>query len=1439
VRLPLAALPLFICLQAWCATALQDRASCVLENQSLKVTIDPVAGTFSVLDKAAGYLWKGPDAIPSSGPPLAVPRGVGPRTLDDTRPWAPGGKIAITPAMLAEGAKPDSAADCSADAAVEWTADGLALLITVRDDKPVFGDGTEDRWWDKDSVEFWLNDRQYGVRLGDFGAKMWASGGDPSGIKPTFERTEGGYKLLLSIPASYLGDATKRGPGAQFRFALGINDADDAAGRQTQLYYPQGWRHSTPETFATAVLAEANGQIPAAKPAPAAQWEYVPAEGVAAAFKVVLRTSGKDFPATLTFRLLGEGPDLQIAVDADPDTPIGNFQILHPLVLDRPGGRILAAAYCDGIGVPTDDMSWAGRTWSTYGSLDMPWVGLTDGTLGYMLLWELPTSCDNGTARLDRVTVGDKTLLAPSVRHDPIMGKFGAQRVVRYSFTQGGGHVSICKRFRDYVKANGLLVTQREKMAKTPQLALLAGAPDIWGRNDLKFCKEAKAAGMDRLFVNGPTAPADMLAIRDLGFLCSKYDNYEDYYEGRENSVYGDGHGNDEVVVNADGSYMKAWLSLGPPPVQAMKRCTYFYPQVARKWTAEDLAKYPYNARFLDVTTASGLRECYAPAHKLNRTEDREVKRELARLMVDEFKLVLGGEHGRWWGADIYNYWEGMQSGGFYSWPAGYVGREIPQTRDAIGQRYLDWGLGEKNRYPLWELVYHDCTVSTWYWGDSTGHLYTAAPDLAYKQDAFNVLYGTPPLYWTNRPYSFKWDDPKLRERLLESYRNTCKLHEAIGFEEMVGHEFVTEDRAVQHTTFADGTNVWVNFGETPYSLKLGDQTWVLPQYGYYAKGPKIEQFRADLTWDAKDYKGIDEAAKQIGGIGARQPGQPVTCLRADGYVYVAGDCPGLVESFLGFPVLVRRDGPARMTVSSDAKWARVNWRAICPEAGEGDWRMVQLDPDGKPARLGETVQIQDGMLLLPPGFPVGTVQLVGPAEIKAMTEVSLEVASKAPEKPKQGEPLTFKLKVANQGGKDAGKVTVTAYEGPRGNNVKRGEVTLGSLAAGGTAEVQFTFPSDRHDGLTVFNFAAEAAGVQEMCTADNVVESGLRVEPDWSKWDSFADVTVNAGGLTRRNAIVEVPFDLDAERARLGKAGAGDPASVRVVRLDTDLQWPKNAYPAQYVDGAPAERKVVWQLWGELPAGGAARFRIYFDGKEAARHAASTDTVWMPDRQAYYGQNYIVRFRDGSIQGLDVRVGGGPSPALNSMIVSSGDTGWSQEGGEVKSFEVVQDGPVFTQIRVKRDMPKGHSYDKLFTLYRDHMVITVLSPERFGVFNRAHMAVPCKFEDDRGNKADVDGKGDGEDVSGKNPAPKWYAAWNDLWAMSCIAVTPHNGLTYWDSGSNMAAVGFTGSDKNPQTQAFYFHDAKNRAEGDTSLVAPDFAAEDYKQATTPLSVTR
>jgi hypothetical protein len=298
------------------------------------------------------------------------------------------------------------------------------------------------------------------------------------------------------------------------------------------------------------------------------------------------------------------------------------------------------------------------------------------------------------------------------------------------------------------------------------------------------------------------------------------------------------------VVLRADGQRMTAWLTWDKK--QYMKRCPALWPGVAKQVIPKDLALFPYLGRFIDVITAESLYECFDENHPLTRTAKREANIELLRY-ARSLGLVVGSEHGRWWAVPQVDYIEGMMSGGFASWPSGHLIR--PKTKDETfdgpngssypkWETYAKWGIGHEFRIPLWELVFHDCIVSTWYWGDSSDFLLSAAPEITPKKDAFNILYGTMPMMWAGR--SGSW--PAAREVFLRTYRNVCKLHEAVATSEMLSHAFVTQDRAVQETRFADGTRVLVNFGEQPYTAKIGGRTHVLPQNGYWVKGPRIEQ---------------------------------------------------------------------------------------------------------------------------------------------------------------------------------------------------------------------------------------------------------------------------------------------------------------------------------------------------------------------------------------------------------------------------------------------------------------------------------------------------------------------------------------------------------------------------------------------------------------------
>jgi len=1413
-----------------------------LENNLLRVAVDAQAGRFTVEDKRIGYVWRGGEVAPAATATLTIPRAAHAPQIDgDLADWPEATTFDLTPDMLADAKTVDGPDDCRAQVRVAWDEAALFLGLAVRDEQVVFGTPEEAEWWEKDSVEFWVNAEQYALRLSDAGHNVWSRAGTVAGAEVAVRRTNAGYAAEARVPLAALGVAAR--PGVSFRFALGVNDADATGQREGQLYSPTTWKHSTPQTFALATLADEQGNVPAqpaVEPTPAlrnVRAANAPAPGLTFEADAAVG-GGRTIPMNVTLTL--DGAEVSLELDLpDRDTKLGEFTVLHPLVLDDPNGAIVAAPYCNGLAVPVNDLSWRGQRWTTYGSLDLPWVGLTDGEKGYLLLWEDP---DDGVAVLDtfRTSAGD--LLAPVAAHHPSLQTFRYPRRVRYVFMDQGGYVALAKWYRRYAQEQGFLLTLREKAKRRPALERLAGAPDIWGANGLKFCREAKAAGMDRLLINGSWSAADMEAIKDLGYLVSRYDNYEDIREGGE-PPYSDCQIPDDAPLRADGQRVLGWLTWDKQ-TQFYKRCSALDLAVAQRTIPGDLEQHPYNARFLDVTTATGLEECYDPNHPHARSGDREYKRALANYVGNELGLVLGGEHGRWWGADLYDYWEGMQSGGFYSWPAGHVGVNIPQTREEIGERYLEWGLGHRHRLPLWELVFGDCVVSTWYWGDSTGHLYQAAPELAAKQDAFNILYGTVPLYWVSQPYSFRWDDPKLRARLLESYRHTCKLHEQIGFDEMVSHEYVTADKNVQRTRFrstehgARGTEqqtvVTVNFGEEPYPLEEEGRTYRLPQYGFFAKGPTVFQYRA-LAGD-----------------------RAVTFIRTPGYVFC--DAGGQQHDFgvceTDGQVTLRMEGPERLRVNSGRiappapSFARGR---ITPPAKGGVWirpkawvagwglktsRLLRLNEAGEALAARRIQSVGERLRLSRREGDV--VLLCGEAARKPDFALAAGDVQIQPAAPQQGEPVSITVLVRNDGGA-AGRAAVRLLVDGRLTEAIRPPAPVVNIPPDGAARVEFRLDTASLDGSHRLRVRVEPLGeTEELVKRNNDLTVPLTVEADYTQWTYGFDLTVGANGVRRLEEPVELELDL-AQQAKLPAGQRVNPDSVRVVEYLIRHSHPpspggaprddagalaKQPVPAQWEAGEEAGKgRLVFLLTGETPPGpeGAPtrRFRVVCEAAGGPAHAPLPGGAWDEAEQTVTKEAYQVRFREGVIREWISLLPGAPEKSiLTSLGVSSQATGWVDEAGEVERLEVLADGPARTVIRVTKNLRGDYRTVKTYTFYPRHFIVAAEANKPGLMYSRAYYGLPCHFRDDRGNEADIDGRGDGENVIGKNPSPQWYAAYAPTWAHSCVALTPFEGLTYWDAGA-WGGVGFGTGRTSDVRLAYVIHPGQANA---------DFAAADYER---------
>jgi len=94
---------------------------------------------------------------------------------------------------------------------------------------------------------------------------------------------------------------------------------------------------------------------------------------------------GKTFPVTVTMWLENDELVVEASVN-DPKIQVGTFSFLPPLPPISPKSDLLIPFYGNGIAVPVDGKEFRGWFFRTYGALDMPFVGVTDGKVGYLLV---------------------------------------------------------------------------------------------------------------------------------------------------------------------------------------------------------------------------------------------------------------------------------------------------------------------------------------------------------------------------------------------------------------------------------------------------------------------------------------------------------------------------------------------------------------------------------------------------------------------------------------------------------------------------------------------------------------------------------------------------------------------------------------------------------------------------------------------------------------------------------------------------------------------------------------------------------------------------------------------------------------------------------------------------------------------------------------------
>ncbi len=544
------------------------------------------------------------------------------------------------------------------------------------------------------------------------------------------------------------------------------------------------------------------------------------------------------------FRLRGAELEIGMAFDELPSE--GR---VFPAPFAAQPGDALVIPLSEGFRIPFEECDLVTKTdiavWR--GGMSMPFFGVVDDMdeCGWMAIIETPEDsmlrCAPEGERLGSITPLWK----------PECGTAGYPRKVRFVFFDKGGYVAMAKRYREYAKSQGLVKTLREKAKERPLVERLPGAANVWyfrGKGDpphARVAGEVREAGIDR-FLWSSVAPADdvkkIAAMPNA--LVGRYDVCRDvYYPAllealgrgipppdseicRNTSAWPDDIAWDRPESNA---WRRAWGVVCKDGKKRNCAAQCDIPAIARlkRNVERELESTPFTARFIDVVSAIGWEECYNPAHPMTRRISRRAKTDLLKMLCEKFSIVVGSEQGMDPFVPYCDYFEGMMSPTCARMPhgrAGYGRGEMFRDDGGIPRqlstnelvRVTRYALNEKYRIPLFELVYHDCVCSHWYWYDYSNH-----PICFWKKrDLLNALYGTAPMYifnyaqWTRRKAEF-----------VESWRRVGGIARDSGFSEMTSHRALNPDRSVQETRFANGLVVTVDFDKGTVGMSGHDGT--------------------------------------------------------------------------------------------------------------------------------------------------------------------------------------------------------------------------------------------------------------------------------------------------------------------------------------------------------------------------------------------------------------------------------------------------------------------------------------------------------------------------------------------------------------------------------------------------------------------------------------
>ncbi|MBY5935259.1 glycoside hydrolase [Tateyamaria omphalii] len=359
--------------------------------------------------------------------------------------------------------------------------------------------------------------------------------------------------------------------------------------------------------------------------------------------------------------------------------------------------------------------------------------------------------------------------------------------------------------------------------------------PDTWGGGmSLRILDALAEAGIARAWLgienwhHALGHPEAMAEARSRGYLFGPYDSYASAHpEGEEQTwptaQMGQAIFDDARILSADGSVRSGFRGIG---VYVNPRVVADYAMARIHAVADTLGA---NSYFLDVDATGLLIEDYAEGRQTSKRAAFEALKQRLSLVAEDKQLVLGSEVGVAAFAPYIDFAHGITTPA-YDWmdprtrkdpePIYHIGNYWPPEAP---DRFFKPTLPPPNmteivfnpayRIPLYQIALGDSVVTTHHW-----HFGTLKPEgQRAHNELIGLLYAVPPLYHLNASVLDR-DLPTIADYVADF----APLHRRLMTEQMTGFAFLSTDRLLQQTAFADGTVIVANFSGQTRSVPSG-----------------------------------------------------------------------------------------------------------------------------------------------------------------------------------------------------------------------------------------------------------------------------------------------------------------------------------------------------------------------------------------------------------------------------------------------------------------------------------------------------------------------------------------------------------------------------------------------------------------------------------------